>query len=243
MGIIRKSIINEVRELIRFNKTKDAIELLLKDKDFDEDVQNRIILLSSRYYNWKRGSDIGKNNDIELNTINYSLLELVSEISGQNRVSDDIIRIFISSSNFEYLTERKEIAKIIPEYLPAVCEYAEFLTGKSNSVNDKIKNHIEASNVIIVIIGLEGSNKQYWTSTNLKKVIFNKDKELLIYSPKNIYEKAKKLILMDELKSTPTELIIYEDLMDLLFKVLRDITKFSMIFKSKVERKLAQGGN
>lgn len=43
-----------LKELVRQNKIKEVIQLLLKEKSLSESLKNRIILLSSRYSSWKQ---------------------------------------------------------------------------------------------------------------------------------------------------------------------------------------------
>lgn len=92
-------------------------------------------------------------------------------------------KVFLSSTFLEFRKERRALHRTVTRVLPIACEMAEYLTPQSKNLEAAIRKCIDASDIIVLLLGLRyGSLKGdiSWTREEIAYAI-SKGKKIFPY--------------------------------------------------------------
>jgi len=115
-------------------------------------------------------------------------------------------KVFLSSTFLEFEEERRVLHRTVTRVLSIACEMAEYLTPQSENLEADIRKCIDASDIIVLLLGLRyGSLKGdiSWTREEISYAI-RKGKKIFPYSKK--YQPGPRTLLdVDEYKQNALE--------------------------------------
>ena len=184
----KKDIKHKVSKLIQENKTKEAINLLLKHLgQLDKKLYNEVVLLSQRFSKINTQTRIGvvssSDTTSESNIINYNLLEiadsLLTKIKTENKRINEKVKI-IPNEDEEFILKNFNIYSSIELHLKEVSKWADEIRFRDAPKTKSILNTYIELNYYVTPTNLHFEDDDSNESISLKELLNREDSHIVI---------------------------------------------------------------